>query len=150
MSVVSDDGEYCCSKADANDWILECYQCNIKVCSDHMDEFSADCNCCHHDFCGKCCEIINKEETNRCVECIGDCNRRCHNGMECECDDDCPVDFSDDDECVDCNIKNNSVKYNEKKNKIICDDCIEWDENDDDNKRVTLQDIINKRRNNNL
>ncbi len=137
MSVVSDDGEYCCSETNADYWVLECYQCHIKVCSDHMDEFSADCNCCHHDFCGKCCEIINKEETNRCVECIGDCNRRCHNGMECECDDDCPVDFSDDEFCE----EHEQKMYDSDGNK--CSACIK-------EQKVTLQDIVNKRRNKNL
>lgn len=83
--------------SESTSWLV-CFECGVASTNETIDYFSTDCSCCHHDFCADCCEIINKEKTNRCSYCVGDCNKKCHNGMDCCCSD--YGDFDSDDESV--------------------------------------------------
>lgn len=77
---------------------LTCGNCGIDSNDETIDFFSTDCTCCHRDFCADCCVVINKEETNRCDECVGDCNTKCHQGMDCNCSDYYQSENEDEDE----------------------------------------------------
>ena len=88
-----------CSKCVKSPW-LTCGMCGIECCSNHIDYFSADCECCHDDFCEDCCEIINQRDSNKCDRCL-DCSKKCHYGpqngsYECGCSD---VEDEDEEDC---------------------------------------------------
>ena len=55
------DGNGCCGKIT-----IVCHMCGIERCNDHMDGFSAECSCCHKDFCDICVDILDNRDDHMC------------------------------------------------------------------------------------
>jgi len=102
---------------------------------DDGEEYEEDSNC---PLCKKDCEDVTTD-MNRCKTCdtnIGctDCTQ-CYDKKETNYCDEHEDDYESDDEhqeCQDCNVKNEFVKYHEKRNKVICHDCAGWADPDNE------------------
>lgn len=79
---------YCCYEAKKESHI-QCGGCLDEACAEHQSFYSADCSCCHRDFCPDCCAIIIESNDMKCPACIEFCreDRKCHRGCDCECSD---------------------------------------------------------------
>ena len=89
--------DYCTehNKPDCEGVRLVCTECRITFCDyseyysdpDHPLEFSADCSCCHYDFCSNCIKNVLEKQGNKCSYCLHECKKPCHAGCDgCDCE----------------------------------------------------------------
>jgi hypothetical protein len=77
-------------------------------CDDNIENDN-ECMNCYLLFCESCIKY-DKDWISYCSTCLKD---------------DMTTEEEDHLECVDCNVRNSSVRFYSDANKIICDDCIE-------------------------